>query len=319
MVQQPGCMLKPSLEYFWVRSLQDGETIETQFNLDTGEPKDWFPVPEKLSSIGWFPIYPELAELMALWGEVGLPNNKPRIEIKLDPQKITHKVVPSSKMFWGVADRFETITEIGEKPICYLQEHLHYTDYLHCKRCNNDFQIIDTEKQMECPNCGLHRDWTARNFELEDGETNKLQCNRCNALFSIHEVPVIHVCPNCNTHDEWECRRCGAKNIKEYYCNDCGNAWHRDEEFKDYAEIKCPSCQSEKVTPVGELKTRPKRIHLEMGEVRCVDCAAEGRVYGLNKIINLEPRVLCWLETKYVIGKEDGMQLVIAEDEIKGF
>lgn len=131
------------LKYFWTRVLDDRETCETQFDLDTGEERGWNPPPPRpLSQVAWVPFSPDLAAKVTDRGQPAVSLPIPPIVMDLDP------------------------TEDDGRPILNMSAAVHLSDYYLCSRCGTAF-TWDGSGTLECPECKTRNQWF---------------CSRCKSL-----------------------------------------------------------------------------------------------------------------------------------------
>jgi len=189
------------LKYFWARVLEDGETAECQFDLDTGEQRYWYPCAGRYTKLMWVPFDERLARLVAAQGERVEVSAGPAIEVELDPHREHEEIVPhpTSRMFWGCTYGFRREKYIGDRPVMHLEQHLHIVEYVHCHECGNDYELTaDTKSQ--CTQCGASDWWLCR--RCGEVELGQYVC-KCGNVYE-REGPytgVQVVCPVCGATD----------------------------------------------------------------------------------------------------------------------
>lgn len=305
---------RANLRYFWARVLEDGKTVETQFSTYTGEQRPWPPCP-KITKVMLMPFYPELVALVARYGETAEAVQGARYEIDLDPNKVIHKY-RAKRFFTGLCEGPEPITQYGEEGYAYTSGLVTSTSYYRCEKCGELFQWDQgCMPILQCPKCGTRQEW---------------ECLRCGAI-ELKE----YTCPQCKKVwirpgeyvDGWpaKCPWCGplAPNsipagliIDNPMSHE--DVYGKQPERKRYVVHPKPTDRFFSGWATSYLETYLLIKNRKSDEKFCPICMGEGHVEGLNKIENLTLHGFSWLDTRYIIGKEDGIEIEVGDEVIKG-
>lgn len=164
-----GAPLTRILKYYWVRFVDDGETVETMFDSQTGEQRPWDPAPENISKVMWYPFDGTLAAVLAERGVEAVPVEGLQ-PITLD--------VPD-----------------GTTPICKLVGKFKYGTYYHCTSCGANL-VWDGSCDLVCPVCNAKNEWyCSRCKEIKDNPKfyprGEVRCSDCDTEGEAHGLERI--------------------------------------------------------------------------------------------------------------------------------
>lgn len=130
------------IEYTWYRRFADGK-VEHEFDPATGAPTKWgIDTPPGIAEVGWLPMTPKLAGLIAAYGEKGVPIQAPVQAIQLKEGETPHVE----------RDRTDQVGAL-----------------VTCKCCGGKF--LSSEIPTKCLKCGVEpMEGKASPFELQQAE-----------------------------------------------------------------------------------------------------------------------------------------------------
>ena len=196
------------------------------------------------------------SDLMAQWGEFGVPNSRPKVKVDLNKDKVITKVEFQRRFFWGPTHHAEQIIQVGEKPIWNLVNELHFTYYYLCSKCKNKFQL-EGGAPLVCPACGIRNEW---------------ECHRCGEI-KFGE----YYCLDCGI--KWK-RDGEYKYGSEVFCPKCGLIAKPKGEiktkplFQGDGKVECPDCLED-----GRIQGL---VEIENLELKCFSWLETKHVIGIE-------------------------------------